>query len=199
MLPAGTCEEIRHRARRAPNAALLPRMQAFEHERQEGTAKAVKRFWSKVNKSGPVVRIGLGRCWTWEASRFRSGYGQFSLYGEVTAHRVAWLLTKGPIPLDLWVLHRCDNRECVRPSHLFLGTAKDNSQDALKKGHLRSGLQHQNILITPSLIEVVERYRRLNPRASKSAISMHFKIERTSIFRILTKTSWFHKQQRAKQ
>lgn len=83
-----------------------------------------ERFWAKV-------RRGDG-CWEWQAAiRSGSGYGVFQLGvgKQAPAHRVAWTLTRGEIPEGLWVLHHCDNRRCVNPDHLYLGTAKDNCRD----------------------------------------------------------------------
>lgn len=50
------------------------------------------------------------------------------------AHRVSWELFRGPIPNKLFVLHKCDNKNCINPDHLFLGTAKDNIHDCIRKG-----------------------------------------------------------------
>lgn len=93
---------------------------------------AIERFWSKVNKS-------TDGCWHWAATKNPSGYGSFWIAGKIMlAHRIAWLLTGHAIPDGLWVLHRCDVRDCVNPSHLFTGTRHDNIDDAIQKGRMRS-------------------------------------------------------------
>lgn len=88
-----------------------------------------QRFWSKVDKSG--------ECWIWTRATFSNGYGHLGQNGRSKlAHRVAWELTYGPIPAGMLVLHRCDNRVCVKPKHLFLGTHLDNTLDGLLKGRI---------------------------------------------------------------
>jgi hypothetical protein len=93
-----------------------------------------ERFWGKVEK-------GDG-CWVWTAAKNHAGYGQLAFGNRpnrrmALAHRVAWELVNGPIPHDLLVLHKCDNPQCVRPDHLFLGTSADNTHDMDRKGRRR--------------------------------------------------------------
>lgn len=94
---------------------------------------AVKRFMDKIQ---PVTESG---CWIWMASlNTRTGYGQFGLNGGMEfAHRASYKLFRGDIPETICVLHKCDVRPCVNPNHLFLGTKKDNAQDAISKGRRR--------------------------------------------------------------
>lgn len=92
------------------------------------------RFWSKVNKNGPLHPVLKTRCWLWIASNAR-GYGTFKLDGiAVRANRIAWVLTHGALPRERCVLHRCDNPPCVNPEHLFLGTQVENILDLDAKG-----------------------------------------------------------------
>lgn len=84
-----------------------------------------------------VVFAGV-ECWLWQGARFKNGgYGQFREYrkrNSARAHVFAWRLWRGAVPAGLYVLHKCDNPPCVNPNHLFLGTAKDNSDDCGRKG-----------------------------------------------------------------
>jgi hypothetical protein len=90
------------------------------------------RFWSKVAVAGP------DDCWEWQGAIGSTGYGNLDIDGStVKAHRVSHLLTHGPIPPGLYVLHSCDNRRCVNPNHLRIGTAQDNADDRRIRGRGR--------------------------------------------------------------
>lgn len=94
---------------------------------------AIERFWSKVEK-GPD-------CWDWQASLMQRGYGQFTVRGvPFRAHRFSWTISNGHPPDGMMVCHSCDNRRCVRPSHLFLGSALDNHDDMAGKGRRVSAM-----------------------------------------------------------
>lgn len=119
-------------------------------------------FWSRVAIGPPE------ECWHWTCGIAPSGYG-FLRWGKrkVNAHRVAWELTHGPIPVrhgkeELWVCHHCDNPPCCNPHHLFLGTPGDNAHDRDSKGRglhgrKRPDLSQRNAKLTEDQVRSIRR------------------------------------------
>ena len=85
------------------------------------------RFWASVYKSDG--------CWLWTGHVNGSGYGLIRWRGRQSlAHRISFELHRGPVPLGLFVLHRCDEPPCVNPDHLYVGTKADNARDMMERG-----------------------------------------------------------------
>jgi len=139
-------------------------------------------------------RVDIGNkdeCWEWTAGKSASGYGVFWMGGRNNrAHRVSWVLEFGKIPKGLLVCHHCDNPLCVNPNHLFLGTAQENSLDAMEKGRFatgelngRSKLRDDDVLLIRKRLESGER---LKP------IAEDYNVEISTIHKIKKGRSWSH-------
>jgi len=139
------------------------------------------RFWAQVSKTDG--------CWVWNGGLNNSGYGTLTFNGQTElAHRAAWLLTSSE-PITDCVLHHCDNRRCVRPEHLFLGSRADNNADKMQKGRHRSlhGEQNRNSKLTQSQIDDI---RRLRGTYLQRELAMIFGTSQVNISNILRGKTW---------
>lgn len=152
-------------------------------------AEAANRasFWSHVNL--------LGTCWEWTAATTEWGYGKLRYSGhDFAAHRCSYEYAYGRIPAGVFVLHACDNPPCVNPSHLFLGSAKDNTQDMLAKGRAARmgavGVANRNAVLTEA--NVVDIRERFACGATPTELAAEFGITGSNLNRILRGVTWSH-------
>lgn len=112
----------------------------------ELSAITLAQFWSKV-------KVGdKSECWPWQAKTNEHGYGYFK---DERAHRVAYEILLGEIPQGMVACHRCDNRLCCNPFHIFIGTHQDNSDDAVRKGRVKRGESHPRCKLTEAQVAMI--------------------------------------------
>jgi hypothetical protein len=156
--------------------------------------EVAKRFWGKVNKRGIRRAHMRTRCWEWTGCKLASGYGWFYfplLKRPTQASRVAWWLSHGAVPKGVFVCHRCDNRACVRPSHLFLGTNADNVRDMLSKDRPHGGPcgeRNGNARLSSDLVKLIRELVALG--ASQQSLIPIFDVSRSTISRIVRRENW---------
>lgn len=136
-------------------------------------------FWERVMKSDG--------CWEWTGPRNPDGYGKVS--SLVKAHRLSWEMCNGVVPSGLHVLHTCDNRACVRPDHLFLGTHQDNMRDREAKGR---GIRGERVGIARFNEISIRRIRIAGQAISKYRIAEALNCVPSTIDAILTNKTWKH-------
>jgi len=155
----------------------------------------MKRFWDKVDIKSK------DECWEWRAAISSSGYGSFGFKEKVQlAHRVSYELTNGSIPdgegyHGMCVCHSCDNKSCVNPSHLFLGTQKENIKDMFKKGREVRGLNKGERAGSAKLKEVdIVNIRAIYKytKVSQYRLANIYSVAQSAISKIVLRKSWKH-------
>lgn len=136
--------------------------------------------------------LNLSGCWVWQRARQKSGYGYFKYKNKnVLAHRWSYEKFVGPIPPTLFVLHKCDNRLCVKPSHLFLGNNQDNMDDKVQKNRqsrLPGELNGRAKLTEANVLSIRIEYTLGD--CSQLSLAKKFGVGKTQIRRILAGESW---------
>src|SRR5262245_26460201 len=143
----------------------------------------LERFWAKVQKTES--------CWLWTAGLDTSGYGYIVIGGHHSekAHRFAYALLVGPIPMDLYVLHRCDVRNCVNPDHLFLGTQADNTADMVAKQRQARGNVNHARLNEQQVLEIRALH---SDGVNNCALARRYGVSDTTIWAIVHRKKWRH-------
>ena len=143
-----------------------------------------ERFFSKVNK----IENG---CWEWTAYIHKSGCGRLKINNTtVDSYRFSYELHFGIIENDLCVCHSCDNRKCVNPEHLFLGTRKENNQDRTYKGRSCKGSKRKNAKLTEE--NIIEIKDLLSKGFQQKEIAEKYNISKPIISDIKTGKRWKH-------
>lgn len=158
------------------------------------TVDVLERFLPNVDRSG--------ECWLWTGKKDGDGYGMlYALGGDFRAHRVAYEIAFDKSPGSLFVCHRCDNPACVRPSHLFLGTNKENTADRHAKGRDARGPRarpdlsvrgehHGQAKLTDEDVRTIRRERAAG--VTQRALQTRFGVSQGTISHIQSGKSWRH-------
>ena len=163
------------------------------HSKRRPALPIATRYWSKVKAD---AEQGASGCWVWLARTNKDGYGFFSVSPGVTeyAHRMAWILINGPLQPGLCVLHHCDNPPCCRPSHLFLGTPADNTQDMMQKGRnkTRHGEANGFARLTASDALAIRGLCLSKSGGTQAEIALRFGVTEDTVNRINRGRTWRH-------
>lgn len=144
---------------------------------------ALQKFHSRIDKNG--------ECWVWTGGHSACGYGCFKPADkQVLAHRYSYEQHVGPIPTGHFVLHRCDNKSCVNPAHLFTGTQRDNMQDMKAKGRHQYGERSSRAKLTEAQAREILLSTELPSVAAK-----RFNISHMTVRHIRKGRLWAHLQQ----
>lgn len=166
-------------------------------------ASDIARFERHISKDS-------GGCWLWTSARLNSGYAYFGLRGRmISGHRFSYSAFRGKIPDGICVCHTCDVRHCVNPDHLFLGTHKDNMQDAKRKGRIvmpprfdnpewiakkNARMPKGSDVKTSKLTEtqVLDLMQRRTTGISYSLLAKEFGLDKSTVADICTGQHWPH-------
>jgi predicted XRE-type DNA-binding protein len=135
------------------------------------------------------IEIDRNGCWLWTMNNHAEGYGEIWIDGKrYQVNRLAYKLFCSEIPKGLWVLHHCDVRNCIRPSHLYLGTVQDNHRDMTERRRRACGERNGNSKLTS---EDVKKIRQLASHGySQRTIAKKFNVSQPLIGKITRYELW---------
>ncbi len=140
-----------------------------------------EKFWPRVAIGRP------NECWEWQGPRNPPGYGV--AFGE-GAHRVSWRLAHGDIPKGMYVCHACDNKPCVNPAHLWLGTVQSNTRDAVVKGRLHRGSRASWAVLDEA--SVAEMRTAKASGETYEAIAARYRVQMLTAYNAIRGKTWAH-------
>lgn len=132
-------------------------------------------------------------CRLWTGLLDQHGYGRLRSGSLRSAHRIAWREHNGPIPPGLWVLHTCDNRRCINPEHLYLGTVGDNVRDMEERGRRVTVLGSQKVdaKMTEAMVSDL-RARDFSEWGSLSKAAREMGLDVQTVRRAIRGDTWKH-------
>lgn len=145
----------------------------------------LNRLWEKINKGKKTD------CWEWTAS-LTAGYGRIGFMGKnLLAHRLIYQMYRGDVPKELVVCHKCDNRKCCNPEHLFLGTHLDNNRDMDLKKRRKTVYGEQSGMARLTEKQVKE-IRAMKGKYHREFIAKTFSTTVFNVTAIHTRKTWKH-------
>lgn len=147
-----------------------------------------ENFWDYVDKSG-----GDDSCWPWTGTKHNGdGYGHLWYESQNwIAHRLAYVLATGPIPDGLYVCHKCANRPCCNPSHLYCGTPAQNSQDMVDHGHSLKGEKNHKAKVTAADVREIRRRWQMR-ESSQLDLAREYGLTPAVISKMVRRDTWKH-------
>jgi hypothetical protein len=144
-------------------------------------------FWQRLTRTE-------SGCWEWNGHIAADGYGQLRIDNKAyRAHRRAWELAHGPIPVGLHVCHRCDNPPCCNPDHLFLGTDADNIADKCRKGRAKTrplcGEANPDAKLTADQVRTI-RATYADGAATQTELAVRYGVTQSTIWLIIHRKKW---------
>lgn len=132
-------------------------------------------------------------CWLWTGVQYPNGYGLAMYAGEkFLAHRVSYAMWRGPIPNGMVVRHSCDNKQCVNPHHLEIGTVRDNTQETYDRGlinHAR-GERHGGAKLTDADVTAIRAARSGAKKVPLAVLAAQYRVDESTISRVAAGKLW---------